>query len=87
MLILCSALIPSLDWPDRMHFIALFVGNVRVASIDYRYTVGIAAKNYDKSSTADKGDIKEECRKFNDMFIGSELKDSPCLNSRYPLRP
>ena len=59
---------------------ALFVGNVRVASIDYRYTFGIAAKNYDKSSTADKGDIKEECRKFNDMFIGSELKDSPRLN-------
>ncbi len=59
---------------------ALFVGNVRVGSIEYRYTFAIAAKSYDKSSKADKSDIEEKCREFNDMFRGSALKKSSRLN-------
>ncbi len=59
---------------------ALFVGNVGIASVVYRYTFAIAAKNYDKSTTAGQRDIEEECQKFNVMFEGSACKQPSRLN-------
>ena len=50
---------------------AIFVGNVRMASKDYRYAIGVAAKNFDKKG-ATFSTISDECDKFNAMFEGSD---------------
>jgi hypothetical protein len=49
----------------------LFVGNVVKNGDPFRYTVGIAAKNYGQNSLVHPAAIRDECRKFNAMFEGS----------------
>ena len=73
--LLCLKPPPRSASPD-----AIFVGTVCVGSMQRRYTIGIAAKNYNKLTTADRGDIEDECQKFNDIFEGSNLDKSSRFN-------
>ena len=52
---------------------AIFAGDVNIGDERYRFTLGIAAKNF-LSTEAIFSMIADESEKFNAMFVGSEMK-------------
>ena len=66
--LLCLKPPPKSASPD-----AIFVGDVNIGSKNYRYTLGIAAKNF-LNTEAIFSMIADECKKFNAMFVGSDMK-------------
>ena len=66
--LLCLKPPPKSASPD-----AIFVGDVNIGSKNYRYTLGIAAKNFLNTEAIFRM-IVDECEKFNAMFVGSDMK-------------